>query len=129
MLTDFTKRYLSSNLADCLFELTGFHLQLYEPFAKVLIESLSKQGKNAPQISEVWSIDTFSSGDAGTLNADVLGHITTWFDHPRDMLQFLDFYLPEPGATIPTSLERHQQGSTRKGHTLIGVGHSFSEHF
>lgn len=106
-----------------------FVLQLYEPMAKVVIESLSAKGKDAPQISEVWSLDTFNSGDAGALNVGSLGQATSWFDHPRDMLQFLDFYLPEQGAKASTLLEEHEQGSTRKTRTLVGVGHSFSEQY
>jgi hypothetical protein len=102
-------------------------LQLYEPMAKVVVESLSKKGNGAPQISEVWSLDTFNSGDAGALNVGSLGQATSWFDHPRDMLQFLDFYLPEQGAKVSILLEEHEQGSTRKRRTLVGVGHSFSE--
>lgn len=102
-------------------------LQLYEPMVQAVIKSLSKHGKDAPQISEIWSIDTFNSGDAGALNVGRLGQITTWFDHPRDILQFLDFYLPEQGADVPTLLGEHEQGATRKGRTMIGVGHSFSE--
>jgi hypothetical protein len=104
-------------------------LQIYEPTVQSIINSLAKQGKGsaaAPTISEIWSIDTFNSGDAGAMNRGNLGRAVSWLDHPRDMLQFLDFYLPSQGSQAPTLLEMHGQGSTRKDRTMVGIGHSFS---
>lgn len=92
-----------------------------------IINSLSKQGKEAPLIAEVWSLDTYNSGDAATLNRGKIGHTISWLDHPRDIAQFLDFYLPEEGEEVQTVLEEHEKGTTRDGRTVIGVGHSFSE--
>ncbi|UZJ54261.1 hypothetical protein CBS101457_003581 [Exobasidium rhododendri] len=104
----------------------GFHKEIYEPTVQSIINSLAKQGKGAPVISEVWSLDAHNSGDSAALNIGKLGRTVSWFDHPRDMIQFLDFYLPEEGGSIPTLLEVHAQGTTRKDRTMIGIGHSFS---
>lgn len=109
-------------------QLTSSNSQIYEPVTQDLINNLTKQGKGSPQISEVWSIDTFNSGDSAALNRGNLGQATSWFDHPRDMLQFLDFYLPELYADdLPTLLEAHSKGTTRNSRCMVGIAHSFSE--
>jgi hypothetical protein len=102
-------------------------LQIYEPTVQAIINSLAKGGNDAPEVAEVWSIDTHNSGDSGTLNLGKLGRTVSWFDHPRDIAQFLDYYLPEQGGSVPTLLEMHAQGLTRQSRTMVGVGHSFSE--
>lgn len=92
-----------------------------------LLSTLAKYGSKVP-IAEIWSMDTVDSGQAGTLNEGSLGSAVSWFDQSRDMLQFLDYYLPHSSSGTPRILlARNNRGKARKERKVVGVGHSFSE--
>lgn len=89
-------------------------------------------------------MDNVDCGMAGRMNADRLGLAVAWADQSRDMLQFLDYYMPlqqlRPGQTdaprrqtskylsYPTELPRQKRGIARKRRKVVGVGHSFSQY-
>jgi len=81
----------------------GFHKETYEPLYQHLAETLAERRKadpTAPHVDELWSIDSVDSGDAGLLNQHSLGQCISWLDEPRDILNFLRFYLPKASASI-----------------------------
>lgn len=121
----------------------GFHKETWEPILPHLIEALEAaqqetSGKRS-SIDEVWSLDTFGSGESGTLNRHVLGETASWFDGARDIVQFIKNYLP-PSAKGNSSRFGPRWHDTQlkycrasdvspnktKGRKIIGVGHSFS---
>lgn len=86
------------------------------------------ESKGGQYIEEIWSLDTFNSGDAGVLNRRHLSVAHSWFDHARDMLQFLDYYMPALSSTKPpVELPLLSRMTGRKGRTVVGLGHSHSE--
>lgn len=93
-----------------------------------LLTSLSHNKAKVP-IAEIWSMDTIDSGQAGIMNEGSLGPAVSWFDQSRDMLQFLDYYLPLPNSSDSPStfLNRNSKGKARRERKVVGVGHSFSE--
>ncbi|KAE8226559.1 hypothetical protein CF319_g863 [Tilletia indica] len=93
----------------------GFHKETYEPFFHSLVEELSKRtDATAPRIDEIWSVDTIDSGDGGLLNGRSLGRCIHWFDQPRDILNFLQFYLPRTAASVVEQGTKHP-ASKEKG--------------
>lgn len=111
----------------------GFHKEVYEPAIQGLIHKLqSKELQGKHRIDEVWIFDCTHSGQAASINRDVLGDTVSWADHPRDMLKFLEHYLPEtpshPAAAptwLPTFLPSHKASPPSAKRRLVGLGHSF----
>lgn len=103
----------------------GFHKEIYEPMLETLLNELESNGSGV-FIEEIWSLDTFNSGDAGLLNRDTLSVCTPWWDHSRDMQQFLQHYLPPKSQSAKTQLERQNEGTGRKDRTIIALTHSHS---
>ncbi|VDC01692.1 unnamed protein product [Peniophora sp. CBMAI 1063] len=106
----------------------GMHKELFEPM-------LSRLFTLRDDVDEVWALDAVQHGDSALLNEvnDSLGILFSWSDSARDVLCFLEHYLPPvPCTHLPTMLERvpselNQFWSTRghPGRKVIGVGHSF----
>lgn len=111
----------------------GFHKEIYEPAVASLIQKLQTEAfRGKYRIDEIWIFDCTHSGQAASINRDVLGDIVSWADHPRDMLKFLEYYMPEtpahPSAApawLPTFLPSHKASSPKARRRLIGLGHSF----
>lgn len=122
-------------------------IQIWEPFVESLVKAIEAIGASSAstksaKIQEIWSIDCVNSGDAGALNEPCLGSAFTWLDHPRDLLQFADYYLPRRHLSSskaegvkelgplwpPDTLRKTRKGEGRQGRRIIGVGHSFSEY-
>ncbi|SPO23475.1 uncharacterized protein UTRI_02154 [Ustilago trichophora] len=111
----------------------GFHKEIFEPALEALIQKLQTQEfRGKYRIDEIWNFDCTHSGQAGNINRDLLGDKISWVDHPRDMLKFLEHYLPEtpshPSAAptwLPTFLPSHKASSPNAKRRLVGLGHSF----
>ncbi|KAN0060887.1 hypothetical protein ACQY0O_006621 [Thecaphora frezii] len=119
----------------------GLHKEVWEPALASLVESLEspshggQAGGARVHIDEIWSFDCAHSGEAASINRDKLGDVLSWFDHPRDMLQFLDHYLPDTAAAHPsgsatqrwhpTLLKRTDGKANARKRKLILLGHSF----
>ncbi|KZV70079.1 alpha/beta-hydrolase [Peniophora sp. CONT] len=106
----------------------GMHKELFEPI-------LNRLFMLRDDVDEVWALDALQHGDSALLNeiGDGLGVLFSWSDAARDLLCFLQHYLPpHPCVQLPTLIERvptklsqlRAAGgfSSRK---IIGVGHSF----
>ena len=93
-----------------------------------MLKAMVHQPDQSPPIAEIWSMDNVDSGESALLNEGKLGLTVSWFDQSRDMQQFLDHYLPEPGSTTTNDvlLKRNEKGKARKARKIVGVGHSFS---
>jgi hypothetical protein len=102
----------------------GFHKEIWEPALQHLIERYERGQRR--EIAEVWMLDTFNSGESAILNAAHLSVGHTWFDHTRDMQQFLQFYLPELGAKVPTLLQRRDGDANDASSAVVAIGHSHS---
>lgn len=103
----------------------GFHKEIYEPMLESLLAELESNGSDV-FVDEIWSLDTFNSGDAGILNRDTLSVCTPWWDHARDVQQFLQNYLPPKSENVKTQLQKQKEGSGRKDRTIIAITHSHS---
>ncbi|BDD58477.1 hypothetical protein MAP00_003754 [Monascus purpureus] len=82
----------------------GFPKELYEPLWE---EIYARSKRNGFRIRSIWMADVAHQGKSGILNEDVLGNDPSWFDHPRDLLHFINLKreeMPQP---------------------IVGVGHSF----
>ena len=111
----------------------GFHKEIFEPALEALVQKLqTEEFRGKYRIDEIWNFDCTHSGQAGSINRDVLGDTISWADHPRDMIKFLENYLPEtpshPSAApvwLPTFLPSHKTSSPKARRRVIGLGHSF----
>ena len=92
-----------------------------------MLNSLPESG---PHVTEIWSLDSADAGQSARMNAGRLGLAVAWSDQCRDMLQFLDYYLPPTGTrrseVYPAFLPRNEKGAARKDRMVVGIGHSFS---
>ncbi|CCF53085.1 hypothetical protein NDA10_007701 [Ustilago hordei] len=111
----------------------GFHKEIFEPALEALVQKLqTEELRGKYRIDEIWNFDCTHSGQAGSINRDILGDTISWADHPRDMLKFLENYLPNlasdpnaPPSWLPTFLPSHKASSPTAKRRLIGLGHSF----
>lgn len=112
----------------------GFHKEIFEPalasFVRKLNADQDHRGKH--RIDEIWNFDTTHSGQAASVNRDVLGDTISWTDHARDVLQFLDVYLPESAGNstdvtwLPTFLpHRGSSMHAKTSRRFVALGHSF----
>ncbi|CAO1618042.1 unnamed protein product [Sympodiomycopsis kandeliae] len=120
----------------------GFHKETWEPMLPSLLNTLSQKQNSQGQrinIDEIWSIDTFGSGENGILNRQVLGETVSWFDGARDILQLIYNYLPQVSSKLPKNFgprwlndqlplcqASQVAKDKKKGRKIIAVGHSFS---
>ncbi|PGH12088.1 hypothetical protein AJ79_04487 [Helicocarpus griseus UAMH5409] len=65
----------------------GFPKELYEPLWEELYARAKSHGFN---IRSIWISDVAHQGHSGVLNENVLGNDPSWFDHPRDLLHFIN---------------------------------------
>lgn len=111
----------------------GFHKEIFEPAVAAFIKKLQTEAvRGKYRIDEIWLFDCTHSGQAASINRNVLGDIVSWADHPRDMIKFLENYLPEtpshpsaPPAWLPTFLPSHKALLPNSKRRLVGLGHSF----
>lgn len=111
----------------------GFHKEIFEPAIEAFIQKLQgDEVRGKYRIDEIWVFDCTHSGQAASINRDVLGDVINWADHPRDILKFLEHYLPEtpcnpsaPPTWLPTFLPSHKASSPKAKRRLVGLGHSF----
>ncbi len=111
----------------------GFHKEIFEPAFESLVKKLqTDELRGKYRIDEIWNFDCTHSGQAGSTNRDLLGDTISWADHPRDMIKFLEHYLPDtpshPSAEpawLPTFLTSHKASSPNAKRRLVGMGHSF----
>ncbi|KAK5674700.1 hypothetical protein LTS10_012701 [Elasticomyces elasticus] len=83
----------------------GFPKELYEPLWDDLYGRLQKQGRN---IRSIWISDVAGQGQSGILNEALLGPESSWWDHGRDLMFFIN------------------QSQDQMPHPIIGIGHSLS---
>lgn len=111
----------------------GFHKEIFEPALEAFVRKLQiKDFSDKYRIDEIWMFDCVHSGQAGSINRHLLGDIISWADHPRDMLKFLENYLPEapslPNASptwLPTFLASHKASDPSSKRRLVALGHSY----
>lgn len=107
----------------------GFHKEIYEPMLETLLNKVETQDSEI-YVEEIWSIDTFNSGDAGILNRGSLSVCNPWWDHARDIQQFLQSYLPPlqrgTNTNLDVQLKEQLSGSGKNGRTIISISHSHS---
>lgn len=111
----------------------GFHKEVFEPALDALLHKLqTEELRGKYRIDEIWNFDCTHSGQAGSINRHILGDTISWADHPRDVLKFLEHYLPEtpshpssPPSWLPTFLPSHKPSSANAKRRLVGLGHSF----
>ncbi|EGC41274.1 toxin biosynthesis protein [Histoplasma capsulatum var. duboisii H88] len=65
----------------------GFPKELYEPLWEELLSRAKRHGFG---IRGIWIADVAHQGNSGVLNENVLGNDPSWFDHPRDLLHFIN---------------------------------------
>ncbi|PGH32674.1 hypothetical protein GX50_04521 [[Emmonsia] crescens] len=82
----------------------GFPKELYEPLWEELLSRAKRHGFG---IRGIWIADAAHQGHSGVLNENVLGNDPSWFDHPRDLLHFINLKRAEMPRPI------------------FGIGHSF----
>ncbi|KAI0717896.1 alpha/beta-hydrolase [Cerioporus squamosus] len=110
----------------------GFPKEIWEP---LLLGVAREQAEKANyQVDEIWAWEAVNHGDSCLINRDALGGLYDWRDNSRDILHFLQYYLPtavSPDA-LPTALPRldDHEAETRRTHGLqsrkvVYVGHSF----
>lgn len=104
---------------------TGFHKEIYEPMLQALLSEVESDG-NGAFVEEIWSLDTFNSGDAGMMNRGTLSICTPWWDHARDMQQFLEYFLPARSEKADVLLNRRTKETYRQDRTIIALTHSHS---
>ena len=127
--------------------------QIWEPTLHYLVSQFSASANY--QVDEIWTWDPANHGDSALINRDLFTglsacrqrrmltlsrrryfiflHVVDWRDNPRDLLQFLKFYLPSEVSldSIPTHLSRLPEAelASRDAHGLdrniVFVGHSF----
>ncbi|OJD19017.1 hypothetical protein ACJ73_08672 [Blastomyces percursus] len=81
----------------------GFPKELYEPLWEELLSRAKRHGFG---VRGIWIADVAHQGNSGVLNENVLGNDPSWFDHPRDLLHFINL----KRAEMPRP--------------LFGIGHS-----
>ncbi|KAK2731303.1 hypothetical protein FQN57_003458 [Myotisia sp. PD_48] len=81
----------------------GFPKELYEPLWEELYARAKQHGV---RIRSIWITDVAHQGQSGVLNESVLGNDPGWYDHPRDLLNFIN-------------LKRHEMSRP-----IFGLGHS-----
>jgi hypothetical protein len=88
---------------------------------------------DAPPVDEVWSFEAVQHGDSALVNAGSLCGIWDAADGARDMIHFLQFYLPDVATPdpLPTHLARLPDAVANKraaypltARTVVGIGHS-----
>lgn len=132
----------------------GFHKETWAETIKIILGALSSQDGKRIKIEEIWTLDTMGSGESGPLNRGSLGELASWFDGGRDIIQFIERYLPASVSTsgkprgcarpaafgpewLPTILKPSAEtlGSSSSGgasqnqrrrRRIIAVGHSYS---
>ncbi|KAK2790548.1 hypothetical protein FQN52_005567 [Onygenales sp. PD_12] len=65
----------------------GFPKELYEPLWEEIYARAKSHGFG---IRGIWIADVAHQGNSGVLNENVLGNDPSWFDHPRDLLHFIN---------------------------------------
>ncbi|RPD76053.1 alpha/beta-hydrolase [Lentinus tigrinus ALCF2SS1-7] len=109
----------------------GFPKEIWEPLLRQL--TLEQEHANY-KVDEIWSWEAANHGDSCLINADALGGLYDWRDNSRDILQFLQYYLPTTATPdgLPTALPRlaDDEAESRRVHGLtsrrmVYVGHSF----
>ncbi|KAF4948941.1 hypothetical protein FGADI_9225 [Fusarium gaditjirri] len=81
----------------------GFPKELYEPLWDELYDRARQQDL---RIRSIWIADVWNQGQSGVLNEKILGNDLSWFDHPRDLMNFIN----QNQRDIP--------------HPIVGIGHS-----
>ncbi|KLJ09568.1 hypothetical protein EMPG_15011 [Blastomyces silverae] len=81
----------------------GFPKELYEPLWEELLSRAKRHGFG---IRGIWIADVAHQGNSGVLNENLMGNDPSWFDHPRDLLHFINL----KRAEMPRP--------------LFGIGHS-----
>ncbi|KAK7549371.1 Alpha/beta hydrolase family-domain-containing protein [Phyllosticta citricarpa] len=81
----------------------GFAKELYEPMWEELYKRSKAEGFS---IRSIWIADAAHQGASGVLNEKKLGNDPSWFDHPRDLLHFINVF-------------RHEMVRP-----IVGIGHS-----
>ncbi|PWN22394.1 hypothetical protein BCV69DRAFT_281394 [Microstroma glucosiphilum] len=130
----------------------GFHKETWAETIKTILGALPSQEGKRFRVEEIWTLDTMGSGESGPLNRGSLGELASWFDGGRDIIQFIDRYLPasvntngrprgcaRPAAFgpewLPTILKPSAETFGRsssglsphmKKRRIIAVGHSYS---
>ncbi|KAG8995007.1 hypothetical protein FRB94_009510 [Tulasnella sp. JGI-2019a] len=108
----------------------GFLRRIWEPTLRHL---LSTQSDNGYFIEEVWSFEAVNHGDSAVLNFGKLGEWFEWIDSSRDILNFIQYHLPDRAgqSDLPTFLQPVTEAEalrrTRDGfmhRTIVGMGHS-----
>ncbi|KAF8323428.1 hypothetical protein DL93DRAFT_702243 [Clavulina sp. PMI_390] len=113
----------------------GMHkeLETYEPALRRLV-TLCDASQGPVRIDEVWSFDAADTGDAAIVNAGKMEDYADWVDDARDLLSFIDNYLPSNFAqsNLPIYLPRMDSAIIErrklKGveeRSLVRIGHSF----
>ncbi|VDB90047.1 unnamed protein product [Peniophora sp. CBMAI 1063] len=94
----------------------GFHGTTYMPIIQRLLA-------RRVDVAEVWALDGVQHGDAALLNAGQNGIYFDWHDMARDLLCFIQYYLPSDYTSdaMSTVLPRIDGGSRR----VHALGHSF----
>ncbi|PWY98534.1 hypothetical protein BCV70DRAFT_201851 [Testicularia cyperi] len=123
----------------------GFHKEIFEPALHSLIQKLtSDDHRGKYRIDEIWNFDCTHSGHAASVNRDNLGDTIAWPDHARDIIQFLERYIPQkptspgqpvawPPAFLAPSSKSSSSPSSSRGSSaapqqkrrFIALGHSF----
>ncbi|KZV62882.1 alpha/beta-hydrolase [Peniophora sp. CONT] len=94
----------------------GLHGTTYAPILRRLL--VQRQ-----DVAEVWALDGVQHGDAGVLNAGKNGILFDWHDITRDVLCFIQQFLPsEPTSGPMSSLLPRISGGARK---VFALGHSY----
>ncbi|KIY68701.1 alpha/beta-hydrolase [Cylindrobasidium torrendii FP15055 ss-10] len=92
--------------------------EIYEPMIRHLL-SMPKHN-----ISEIWVWEAANTGDSALLNAGKLDTMFHMREAVRDLVHFLEFYLPSSlTLDLPTHLVR-RTSSTRASRQVIAVGNS-----
>jgi hypothetical protein len=77
----------------------GFHKETWAETIRTVLGALSPQDGKRIKIEEIWTLDTMGSGESGPLNRGSLGELASWFDGGRDIIQFIERYLPASVST------------------------------
>ncbi|KZV61469.1 alpha/beta-hydrolase [Peniophora sp. CONT] len=94
----------------------GLHGTTYTPILRLLLAQRR-------DVAEVWALDGVQHGDAGILNAGKNGIFFDWHDITRDILCFIQHFLPtEPTPEPMSSVLPRIGGGSRK---VCALGHSF----
>ncbi|KZV70076.1 alpha/beta-hydrolase [Peniophora sp. CONT] len=105
----------------------GMHKELFEPLLHRLFALRD-------DVDEVWALDCVQHGDSALLNESAdLGSLFDWSDLTRDVLCFLQHFLPQESCMplptflerLPTSLAQSRLAEGLASRTLLALGHSY----